>query len=55
MAFHTKTRAREYRLGMIGRFRWYTCKACKERFRVFTRDILSKNERICVECKQKGG
>lgn len=52
--FHPTTRMREYRQNQLGRFRWYTCKVCGERYRVFTLEPLPKERRICDVCQANG-
>ena len=43
------TKCREYMEGRIGRYRWYVCNECGDKFKVFTRQLVT--ERLCSECK----
>jgi ribosomal protein S14 len=49
--YQTKTKAREYREGRIGRRRTYTCRKCGSKFQVFTNCQLPIGARICPECR----
>ena len=45
------TRCREYMEGRIGRHRWYVCRTCRIKFKVFTRQPVPEKERLCNKCK----
>ena len=49
----TATRSREYRQGIIGRYRTYRCRSCGGKFQVFRLESLPEKERICAICRQQ--
>jgi len=50
MSLRPTTRCREYVEGRIGRYRWYVCRKCRIKFKVFTRQPVPEKERLCNEC-----
>ena len=42
---------REYIEGGIGRYRWYVCRTCRIKFKVFTSQPVPEKERLCNKCR----
>ena len=51
MSLKPNTKCREYKEGRIGRYRWYVCRKCGDKYRVFAGQPVSEKERLCNNCE----